>query len=65
MTQFQFSRLRLVLLLADNIVFGGCVALLLLGKSSFTLIALTIFTFGLLVMMVSRGYVRVRSSDPP
>ena len=56
-TQFQFNQFELVFLIADTIVFGGCVSLLLLGKSKPTLILLTIATFaGLLAMVAKAGY---------
>jgi hypothetical protein len=58
MTQFRFSRWSLMALLINNIVFGGCVVQLLLGKHGVILIALAIFTFGVLVSTVGRAYVR-------
>jgi hypothetical protein len=59
-TQFQFNRFELAFLIADTLVFGGCVALLLMGKSKLTLILLTIATFAALLAMVAKAGYRAR-----
>jgi hypothetical protein len=60
--QFQFSPFELAFLVADTIVFGGCVALLLLGKSKLTLILLTIATFAALLVVVAKAGYRAGAS---
>jgi hypothetical protein len=62
-TQFQLSRLALAFLIADTIVFGGCITLLLLGKTRITLILLTIATFAALLAIVAKASRRVRPPE--
>lgn len=61
----QFTRVDLALLIANNIVFGGCITLLMLGKLNVPLVTLCIVTFGVLISLVGRAYRRVRRSGPP
>jgi hypothetical protein len=62
--QFHFHRLALAFLIVDTIVFGGCVALLLLGKSKPALILLTISTFVALLALVAKAGYHARPPSP-
>jgi len=63
-TKFQFTRLDLALLLLNTVVFGGCVVLSLLGRTSGPLVLLTVGVAGMLVGHLGRVYYRSRRSAP-
>jgi hypothetical protein len=57
-TRFQLSRWDMAMLITNTVVFGACLVLLTLDKTSGPLILLTIGAAGMLVGNLGRAYFR-------